>query len=78
MGIKYNGWSDLRSQIVFTLKNSVIFVEYEDYDPESPSKIIFGSENDSSHCMIFSVDSAVFKVHRIPITKICYALEPIE
>jgi len=78
MGFTYNGWSDLTSQIVFTLNDSIVYVEKDSYDPDAPSKINFGEDNDTAHCMMFTPATAIFRVHKEPIKKVCYTLLPIK
>jgi len=63
----------MKGQIVFTRNDSIIFTEYQDYDPEKPDKIIFGNADDTSHFMKFT-PNAIFKVKKIPITEVCFEL----
>jgi hypothetical protein len=73
MGIKYDGWIDMKGQIVFTRNDSVIFTEYQDYDPEKPNKIIFGDKDDPSHSLKIT-PNAIFKVNKVPVSEDCFEL----
>ena len=75
MGIEYSGWSDMRSQIVFTFKDKIVHVEYVDYDPDKADKVIFGKEN-TSRCSSYAAENAGFLVERVPLKEVSYYLIP--
>lgn len=74
LGYPYNGWEDLKSQVVFTSGKKIVYIEYEDYNPDKPSLISFSDSNQAKHVMKFAHDKSTFKVTRVPVEENCYIL----